>query len=86
MEFPGILRILLFNDGVLMYTSSFFTAGFDPLGFGGLASTAPFDSVVFTNSLVANFDDLHVGVPAPSALPLIALLGGWLARRRPRDG
>ena len=86
VDFPGAIRVLLFSGGELIHFSSIFAA--HPVGgFGGLVSTELFDAVVILDPFDAvSIDDLHFGVPAPSALPLIALLGGWLARRRPRDG
>ena len=88
VDFPGGVRVLLFSGGELIHFSSIFSAGPDGVGgFGGLVSTELFDAVVILDPFDAvSIDDLHFGVPAPSALPLIALLGGWLARRRPRDG
>ncbi len=82
MDFPGLMRIELYDQGRLIYTSSNFLPG-GVGNFAGLLSDAPFDAAVLIDPLgEAEIDDLHFGVPAPGALPLLAL--GALTQRRRR--
>ena len=82
-DFPGLLRIELYQNGRLFYVSDNY--GQDPVGnFAGLLSNEPFDAAVLIDVLgEAEIDDLHFGVPAPGALPLLAL-GALCTRRRRR--
>ena len=85
-DFPGIIRIDLYNEGELFYSSIDF--GGPPIGaFGGLLSSEPFDMAVILDPSdpVVNIDDLFFGppIPAPGALWLLALsaLCGYRRRR-----
>ena len=82
-DFPGLLRIELYQNGRLFYVSDNY--GQDPVGnFAGLLSNEPFDAAVLIDVLgEAEIDDLHFGVPAPGVLPLFAL-GALCTRRRRR--
>ncbi|MCH8153298.1 MAG: hypothetical protein IH830_13110 [Planctomycetes bacterium] len=89
VDFPGFLRIELFRDGKLIYTSSVFFG--DPVGnFAGLLSTKLFDMAVLMDVPPpdeAEIDDLHFGPPDCPAdldgdgsvgiLDLLALLAAW---------
>ncbi|MCH8153114.1 MAG: hypothetical protein IH830_12180 [Planctomycetes bacterium] len=89
VDYPGFLRIELFRDGKLIYTSSVFFG--DPVGnFAGLLSTKLFDMAVLMDDPPpdqAAIDDLHFGPPdcAPDLdgdgsvgiLDLLALLAAW---------
>ena len=89
VDFPGFLRIELFRDGKLIYTSSVFFG--DPVGnFAGLLSTKLFDMAVLMDvpsADEAEIDDLHFGPPDCPAdldgddtvgiLDLLALLAAW---------
>lgn len=84
---PGTAQFRLYNQGELIYTSSYFFHG--GLGnFAGLASTIPFDEVyIFRPPPNANqvfIDDLHWGapVPVPSALALLGITGLLTRSRR----
>ncbi len=85
VDFPGGLKIELFKDGALIYTSGNFGLG-GTGNFGGLLSSQPFDGVVLTDWIVGDvfIDDLHFGVPAPPTLALLALasLFSRCSRRR----
>ena len=87
-DFPGIIRIDLYNEGELFYSSIDF--GGPPIGaFGGLLSSDPFDMAVILNpvDLAVFIDDLFFGphIPAPGALWLLAV-SALCARRRRRSG
>ncbi len=87
VDFPGVLRILLFNDGRLIDFTSIFSAGPDHVGgFGGIVSTEPFDAVILTDpgDDFVFIDDLHFGVPAPASIWILALAGIWHGRCRRR--
>ena len=81
-DFPGLLRIELYQDGRLFYVSDDY--GQNPVGnFVGLLSNEPFDAALLIDAAgEAEIDDLHFGVPAPGTLPLLAL--GALGTRRRR--
>ena len=76
-EFPGALRIELYNDANLLATSSDF-AGSGSGFFGGVLST-PFNRVVLIDWFddLVFIDNLHFGVPEPCTFTLttLALLG-----------
>jgi len=83
VDFPFSLRISLFSQGQLIYSSDDFgTPG--PGDFVGLISSQSFDSAIVSPPLAAfsvHVDDLHFGVPAPSSLAALGL-GGLFPRRR----
>ena len=61
-DFPGGLKIELFSEGGLIYSSSDFGGG--GVGFfGGLLSPQPFDEVILHDPIAAQvaLDDLHFG-------------------------
>ena len=90
-DFPGILRIELYQDGRLFYVSDDY--GQNPVGnFVGLLSNEPFDAALLIDAAgeAAIDDDLHFGPPAPGTCPwdldddalvgvpdLLSLLGSW---------
>ena len=82
-DFPGFLRIQLFKDDLLIFSSGEFGQG--GIGnFGGLISSELFDSAVlrdFPANFEAEIDDLHFGVPSPSVIAFL-VLGGLRGRRR----
>ena len=85
VDYPGAMKIELFNEGRLIYTSSDF--GLGGVGnFAGLLSTDLFDGALLYDWIDGTvfIDDLHFGVPAPGTLPLLAL--GALTQRRRRIG
>jgi hypothetical protein len=85
IHFPGGANIELYRNGEHIYSSTILGT-FEIDNFGGLVSTIGFDEAVIWDSAdgVVFIDDLHFGVPAPSALPLLALAGviGTRTRRR----
>jgi hypothetical protein len=86
VDYPGAMKIELFNEGRLIYTSSDFGGG--GMGhFAGLLSTSLFDGAVLSDWVDGTvfIDDLHFGVPAPGSLALLAL-GALCTRRRRRIG
>lgn len=84
LDFPGYVSIQLFSDGQLIYDSPNFGGG---PAFVGWLSTGLFDEAIIVDPFDTNvdLDDLHFGVPSPSAISLF-LLGGavWPRRRRRR--
>ena len=86
-DYPGKLKIKLYNQGNLIYTSSDF--GFGGVGFfAGLVTTAPFDAAVINDPERDDvlIDNLFFGPPIPSPGPLAllgiaALLPNWRRRR-----
>ena len=83
VDYPGAMKLELFSEGRLIYTSS----DFGDIGkghFAGLLSTDLFDGALLYDWVLGSvfIDDLHFGVPAPGTLPLLAL--GALTRRRRR--
>ena len=89
MDFPGTLRIQLFSNDQLIYTSPLLGSGGTGF-FRGLISTEAFDKVHIDDPLSGLFiDNLYFGppIPAPPALALIAaaaLLGQTRRRSRVR--
>ena len=82
VDFPGFMRIELYDEGRLIYTSSNFLPG-GVGNFAGLFSNASFDAAVLIDPAnEAAIDDLHFGVPTPGSMALFAL--GALTRRRRR--
>ena len=84
VDFPGVLQIELFSSGRLFYTSSI--AGGGGAGFFfGLISSELFDAAVLIDPVdgAVFIDDVHFGVPAPSALWLLAV-AAFMPRRRRR--
>ncbi|UCD75807.1 MAG: hypothetical protein JSV91_02595 [Phycisphaerales bacterium] len=79
-DFPGALGFKLFSGGNLVYASVLMF----PRPFGGLISDTPFDEVIIWDDFDDNVhvDDLHFGVPAPAALPLISMVFLFIRRRR----
>ncbi|MHC4406648.1 MAG: hypothetical protein ACYTG0_44055 [Planctomycetota bacterium] len=84
VDFPGILRIELFANGQLIYTSSDFGVGGPGTGnFAGLFCDEQFDAARLIDPAgEAAIDDLHFGVPSPSPLWLVGLAGFLPVRRR----
>lgn len=87
-DFPGRLRIELYSDGQLFYTSGIF--GIGGIGnFGGLASDQLFDMAVLMDvpaGSQAEIDHLHFDppIPAPGAIGVLAIaLVRWPRRRGP---
>ncbi len=82
-DFPGALRIELFLEGALIYSSGIFGIGGKGF-FAGLLSSEPFDAaIVMDQAGEAAIDDLHFGtIPAPGALWLIGLGAARLSPRR----
>jgi hypothetical protein len=78
VDFPGALRIELFNGATSLGSSANFGssgAGF----FGGVISDAPFDRAVLSDWLAGDvyIDNLHVEpVPEPSTWALLAVASG----------
>ncbi len=82
VDFPGFLTIELYTEGRLFFTSNLWGGGVG--NFLGLISSELFDAAVLIDPLdQAAIDDLHFGVPAPSALWLLAV-AALLPRRRRR--
>ena len=82
VDFPGDIQIDLFAAGNLIYSAVFIAGGVG--NFAGLVSTELFDSALLSDYVGSvHIDDLHFGVPAPGALPLLAL-GALCTRRRGR--
>ncbi len=86
VDFPGNLRIDLYREGLLIYSSGLFGVG--GIGnFGGIVSSELFDRAILMDSPVdsqAEVDDIFFGVPGPGALPLVGLAALWPpCRRRP---
>ncbi len=80
-DYPGLLRIELYQNGRLFYVSEDYGVGVGL--FVGLVSMVPFDAAVLIDALgEAEIDDLHFGVPAPGTLPLLALSALCTRRRR----
>lgn len=84
-HFTGSIQFELFSDGASMFLSD--TFGGAPGVFVGFVSDQPFDSAVLfdPNDPVAVIDDIHFGVPAPGALPLLGaagIVGGGRRRRQ----
>ena len=84
VDYPGGMKIELFSQGRLIYTSSDFGLG-GAGNFAGLLSTDLFDGALLYDWIAGSvfIDDLHFGVPASGALPLLAL--GALTQRRRRQ-
>lgn len=88
VDFPGAVRLNLFFNSELVYSSPFYQPG--GLGnFVGLVSTMPFDEVFLDKGPPGPFDvvidDLHWGgVPGPGALGLAAIAGASTSRRKRR--
>ena len=83
VDFPGDVQFELFREGELIYTSSEF--GIGGVGnFAGLVSSEFFDAAVILDPTDQSvfIDDLHFGVPVPSALVLLALAGLFSGGRR----
>ena len=83
VDFPGFMRLELYDEGRLIYRSSNFLPG-GVGNFAGLLSNDLFDAAVLIDPAgEAEIDDLHFGVPAPGTLALLAL-GAICAPRRRR--
>lgn len=82
VDFPGALHIDLFSGGKLIYSSSDF-AGSGSGFFAGISDEA-FDQVVLIDWVdgLAFIDNVSFGIPAPSAMALLALAGVMGTRRR----
>ena len=77
-DFPGMLKMKLYNQGNLIYTSSDF--GIGGVGFfAGLVTTAPFDAADIYKGAGGDVvvDNLFFGppVPGPAGLTVLALAG-----------
>ena len=86
VDYPGDVRIQLFDRGALIFTSS---DNFPGGGFGffaGLVSTEFFDGVIISDPTddAVFIDDLHFGVPAPPTLAVLAFGALAACRRRRR--
>ena len=83
VHFPGDVQIDLFSGDILLSSSVFIAGGLG--NFGGVISSELFDTVVILDPSVGDvfIDDLHFGVPAPSAMWLLAV-AALLPRRRRR--
>ncbi len=86
VDYPGDVRIQLFDRGALIFTSSDNFPGGGLGFFAGLASTEFFDGVIISDPTddAVFIDDLHFGVPAPSTLALLAFAALTACRRRHR--
>lgn len=88
MDYPGGMRIKLFSDGSLFYTSPIIPPGFGVGNFAGIVSTQSFDTVLLYDSLPGSdvyLDNLHFGAPIP-APPTAALLSlSLMTSRRRRE-
>ncbi|HRP64178.1 MAG TPA: hypothetical protein PK400_12840, partial [Phycisphaerales bacterium] len=83
-EFPGGLRIGLYSEDTLLYTSSYVVGGGGGL-FIGLMSDIAFDkALLYRPAPTSNvyIDDIHFGVPAPAALGVFGLAALGCRRRR----
>lgn len=85
--YPGAMRIELYNDGSLIYTSSDF-GGIGNNFFGGVISTTPFDAAIIrdwfdSTMFIDNLYLSNVAIPAPGALSLLAF-ASLLRRTRKR--
>ena len=81
-DYPGAIQFDLYSGAELIHTAAFYPGGAG--NFAGLVSTVPFDNVVISGAGSVCIDDLHFGVPAPSALALFCLFSasaGWRRRR-----
>jgi hypothetical protein len=80
-DYPGLLKIKLYNAGQLIYSSADFSTIISH--FAGLISTQTFDSAIISDPAGSVYiDDLHFGaIPAPGGMGLV-VLGGVVARRR----
>lgn len=84
-DFAGRLRIELYSDGQLSYTTDIFAVAGGYGNFGGLISTDLFDMAVLMDvpaEFEAEIDNLYFGVPAPNALALLSLAALSRGRRR----
>ena len=74
VEFPGFMRLDLFAEGQLIYSSNLFGGGGAGF-FAGLISDQLFDVALLTDPMdeTVDIDDLHFGVPAPGTLALLGL-------------
>jgi hypothetical protein len=86
-DFPGGLRIELFNNKQLIHVSDIFGVGGTGF-FGGVVSTDAFDEVKFYNPIgfnSAHIDDMFYGAPVPAPASALLLLGfAAIGRRRRR--
>ncbi len=82
VDYPGAMKIELFSEGRLIYTSSNFGGG-GAGNFAGILSPDLFDGALLYDWVLGSVfvDDLHFGVPAPGTLALLAL-GAFCTRRR----
>ena len=81
---PGLMKLKLYNDGTLVYSS--FALGGSGYGFfNGVVSSVPFDEAVILAAVGSqiNIDDIYFGVPAPGVLPAL-LAAPMLMRSRRR--
>jgi MYXO-CTERM domain-containing protein len=84
VDFPGGVTLDLYSMGGLMYSSGNIFQGTGVGNVGGLLSDQFFDEVIIHDFGQSVFiDNLYFGVPSPSAMPLLALVG-ILGRRRRR--
>ncbi len=84
VDFPGAMKIELYSDGRLIFTSFDYVPG-GAGNFFGLLSNKLFDAAILAEigGFEAEIDDLHFGVPAPGSFALLAL-GALVHRRRRR--
>lgn len=82
VDYPGSVQFDLYNGNELIHSAAFYTSGAG--NFAGLTSTVLFDNVVVSRPTGGGpfIDDLHFGVPGPSALAAFALFGAWRRGKR----
>ena len=78
--FPGDLKVKLYWQDQLIYTSPALGTPLVDYQYGGVLSSQPFDRIVFYDAGV--FVDDILFVPGPGAVGLLALAGAAAGRRR----
>jgi hypothetical protein len=83
VEFPGAIRIEIYNGATLIGTSIDF-AGSGEGFFGGIVSTEPFNRAVLLDWAdgTAYIDNLYYEIPEPGTILLVGLGGLALFRKR----
>jgi len=87
IDYPGFMEVELYSNGTLLYHSPL-TGGAGAGFFLGVVSTIAFDRIVLIDfGDEAAIDNLSFGpaIPAPGALPLLALAAGLAPARRRRS-
>jgi len=86
VHFPGSMKISLYNDGSLVYSSGLL-GGSGANFFAGVVSTMPFDRAILVDLAdnEVSIDNLYFGTPIPAppamAFLLLGLGPGWRRRR-----